>query len=263
MNFRHHSLGIKSILIVASNEWKAFRTNKGLLLSMFMQPLMLYGLLVSALGLSIQTVNYQGIVVSYAQYALIGIFSFFMTTQMSQAMYRSSVDKQFGLLAIKFMNGVQPWHYLTGMNFFPSIGFIFQCSVLLVLGLITGGIYQIVYFLLAVLFGIILLEFWSSLGILLSTKISDYQKRDLVMTLIFTPISYAAPTLYVLSDNSSILIKLIAAINPLTYQLNALRSIAFGIFDLKTILISVVLSLVMVLLAQSILKRMKLTLAER
>lgn len=83
------------------------------------------------------------------------------------------------------------------------------------------------------------------------------------MTLIFTPISYAAPTLYVLSDNSSILIKLIAAINPLTYQLNALRSIAFGIFDLKTILISVVLSLVMVLLAQSILKRMKLTLAER
>lgn len=263
MNFRHHSLGVKSILIVASNEWKAFRTNKGLLLSMFMQPLMLYGLLVSALGLSIQTVNYQGIVVSYAQYALIGIFSFFMTTQMSQAMYRSSVDKQFGLLAIKFMNGVQPWHYLTGMSFFPSIGFIFQCSVLLVLGLITGGIYQIVYFLLAVLFGIILLEFWSSLGILLSTKISDYQKRDLVMTLIFTPISYAAPTLYVLSDNSPILIKLIAAINPLTYQLNALRSIAFGIFDLKTILISVVLSLVMVLLAQSILKRMKLTLAER
>lgn len=263
MNFRHHSLGIKSILIVAINEWKAFRTNKGLLLSMFMQPLMLYGLLVSALGLSIQTVNYQGITVSYAQYALIGIFSFFMTTQMSQAMYRSSVDKQFGLLAIKFMNGVQPWHYLTGMSFFPSIGFIFQCSVLLVLGLITGGIYQIVYFLLAVLFGIILLEFWSSLGILLSTKISDYQKRDLVMTLIFTPISYAAPTLYVLSDNSPILIKLIAAINPLTYQLNALRSIAFGIFDLKTILISVVLSLVMVLLAQSILKRMKLTLAER
>ncbi|MEJ6348451.1 ABC transporter permease [Holzapfeliella sp. He02] len=263
MNFRHHSLGVKSILIVASNEWKAFRTNKGLLLSMFMQPLMLYGLLVSALGLSIQTVNYQGIVVSYAQYALIGIFSFFMTTQMSQAMYRSSVDKQFGLLAIKFMNGVQPWHYLTGMSFFPSIGFIFQCSVLLVLGLITGGIYQIVYFLLAVLFGIILLEFWSSLGILLSTKISDYQKRDLVMTLIFTPISYAAPTLYVLSDNSPILIKLIAAINPLTYQLNALRSIAFGIFDLKTILISVVLSLAMVLLAQSILKRMKLTLAER
>lgn len=102
-----------------------------------------------------------------------------MTTQMSQAMYRSSVDKQFGLLAIKFMNGVQPWHYLTGMNFFPSIGFIFQCSVLLVLGLITGGIYQIVYFLLAVLFGIILLEFWSSLGILLSTKISDYQKKEI------------------------------------------------------------------------------------
>ncbi|MGX4645052.1 hypothetical protein [Holzapfeliella sp. JNUCC 80] len=156
MNFRHHSLGIRSIWIVASNEWKAFRTNKGLLLSMFMQPLMLYGLLVSALGLSINSVSYQNVTVSYAQYALIGILSFFMTTQMSQAMYRASVDKQFGLLAIKFMNGVQPWHYLTGMNFFPSLGFIFQCGILLILGLITGGIYNTMLFLLAVLFAIFL-----------------------------------------------------------------------------------------------------------
>ncbi len=263
MNFRHHSLGIRSIWIVASNEWKAFRTNKGLLLSMFMQPLMLYGLLVSALGLSINSVSYQNVTVSYAQYALIGILSFFMTTQMSQAMYRASVDKQFGLLAIKFMNGVQPWHYLTGMNFFPSLGFIFQCGILLILGLITGGIYNTMLFLLAVLFPIFLLMFWSALGILLSTKISNYQKRDLVMTLIFTPISYAAPTLYVLSDNSPILIKFISAINPVTYQLRALRSIAFGIFDIKAIMISITLSLIMVLLAQHILKHMKLTLAER
>ncbi|MGX4645051.1 ABC transporter permease [Holzapfeliella sp. JNUCC 80] len=105
--------------------------------------------------------------------------------------------------------------------------------------------------------------FWSALGILLSTKISNYQKRDLVMTLIFTPISYAAPTLYVLSDNSPILIKFISAINPVTYQLGALRSIAFGIFDIKAIVISITLSLIMVLLAQHILKHMKLTLAER
>jgi ABC-2 type transport system permease protein len=263
MQFRHSSLGLKSIHIVALNELRAFNTNKGLLLSMFMQPLMLYGLLVSALNFNIKFVSYNGISIPYSQYALVGITSFFMTTQMSQAMYRSSVDKQFGLLAIKFINGIQPWQYLTGMSCFPSIGFIFQCLILLILGLLTGGIYNVALFLLAMLFGLIVLEFWSSLGILLSTKISSYQKRDLIMTLIFTPISYAAPTLYVLSANSPTIIKILSAINPLTYQLNALRNIAFGIVDIPSVVISLLLSLAMVIFTQYILRHMKLTLTEK
>lgn len=55
--FRHISLGFKSILIVANNEWRAFMHNKGLLLSMFMQPLIIYGLLVLALSENIGPVQ--------------------------------------------------------------------------------------------------------------------------------------------------------------------------------------------------------------
>lgn len=83
------------------------------------------------------------------------------------------------------------------------------------------------------------------------------------MTLIFSPISYAAPTLYVFSDNSPLIIKILSAINPLTYQLKALRAVAFGSFNLMEIVSAILISIAMIVLAQVILKRMPLSLAER
>jgi len=261
--FRHQSLGLKSIKIVANNEWRAFKHNKGLLLSMLMEPLITYGLLVMALNENLSAVHYAGLTISYNKYALTGVLTFFMTTQMSQAMYRSTVDKEYGLLAIKFTNGVQPWHYITGMSFFPMIGLLFQSSILFILGGFTGGIYNIGLLLLSFLVLLISLEFWSALGIILSTRISSYEQRDVVMTLLFSPISYAAPTLYVFNSHSPFIIKVLSAINPLSYQLKAIRTVAFGIFNWIDILIAIVITLFMIVIAQFILKRMPLTLSER
>lgn len=210
---------------------------------MVMQPIMLCGLLVLALSTNISSINYFNHKIAYNQYALIGILAFFTTTQMSQAMYRATVDKQYGLLAIKFLNNVQPWHYLTGMSFFPSIGWF--------------------YYFMTLPLGLIILEFWSSLGILLSTKIATYEKRDLIMTLIFTPISYAAPMLYALSHHAPWILKALTSINPLTYQLKTLRSIAYGNFDIISISIGVGVTIAMIIIMQIILKCMQLTLSER
>lgn len=80
LNFRKTSLGTRAIKIVAYNEWKAFKQNKGLLLSMGMEPLMSYGLLVLALSTNFSVVKIMGLTVSYRQYALTGVLTFFMTT---------------------------------------------------------------------------------------------------------------------------------------------------------------------------------------
>lgn len=262
-HFRNISLGLRSIRIVANNEWRAFMHNKGLLLLMFMQPLITYGLLVMALNQNLSSVHYESLILPYKQYALTGVLSFFMTTQMSQAMYRATVDKEYGLLAIKFTNGVQPWHYLTGMSFFPIVGLLFQSAVLIVLGLATDGVYNLGLLLLSLPVLIISLEFWSTLGIVLSTRISSYQQRDIIMTLIFSPVAYAAPTLYVFSNNSPLIIKVLAYINPLSYQLKALRTVAFGIFNINDLLIALALTIIMIIFAQIILRKMPLSLAER
>jgi ABC-2 type transport system permease protein len=76
-HFRNISLGLRSIRIVANNEWRAFVHNKGLLLSMFMQPLITYGLLVMALNQNLASVHYESLILPYKQYALTGVLSFF------------------------------------------------------------------------------------------------------------------------------------------------------------------------------------------
>lgn len=261
LKFREISLGLKAVKIVALGEWKAFRQNRGLLLSMAMGPLISYGLLVLSLNTSLGPVKVEDVIVSYKQYALTGVLTFFMTTQMSQAMYRATIDKEYGLLAFKFLNGVRPWAYLLGMNFFPVLGLLFQCLILLGLGLFSNGIYRLGHFLLALLVVIVSLGFWTALGILLSTKIKTYEKRDVVMTLIFSPVSYAAPTLYVFSDKLPLFVKVLVTINPLTYQLKAIRTVAFGKFDLLALLLDLALTLAMFILTQRILQKLPLTLA--
>ena len=113
----------------------------------------------------------------------------------------------------------------------------------MLLGLVSEGIYKVSLFLLAILVVIVSLGFWTSLGILLSTKITTYEKRDVVMTLIFSPVSYAAPTLYVFSDDLPLIVRILTMINPLTYQLQAIRTVAFGSFDVTVLIIDFLLTL--------------------
>ncbi|MCT7846290.1 MAG: ABC transporter permease, partial [Lactobacillus iners] len=68
---------------------------------------------------------------------------------------------------------------------------------------------------------------------------------------------------YVFNSHSPFIIKVLSAINPLSYQLKAIRTVAFGIFNWLDILIAIVITLFMIVVAQFILKRMPLTLSER
>lgn len=56
---------------------------------------------------------------------------------------------------------------------------------------------------------------------------------------------------------------MLTSINPLTYQLNAIRSIAYGNFNITSIGIGVLITIVMIVATQIILNRMQLTLSER
>lgn len=263
LKFRHQSLGfVRSVYIIGYNELRAFLSNKGLLLSMTMQPLMYYGLWVVALSANFNNITYNNEVMPYQKYAFIGVLAVLMTTQMSQAMYRSTVDKQYGLLATKFLNGIQPYHYLAGMSVFPILGFLYQSTILYLLGIMTGITISLLEFLLSLLVAITSLLFWATLGILISSKISTYQKRDIVMTLLFTPLTFASPTFYVLS-NSPIIIKSIALINPMTYQLNAIRSVAYGKADISQIGLVILLTATLMVIVQLVLNNMHLTLQER
>lgn len=261
-DFRTYSAGIRCIAYIANNEFRAFARNKGVLLSMVMSPLITYGLLVLTLSQSIPEVNYHGLILGYSQYALLGVMSFFLTTQMSQAMYRATIDKTYGLLAYKFLNGVQPWHYLVGMSVFPIVGFLFQVFILILIALPTGGVVELLPLIYAVGIFIVGLLFWTTIGVLLSARINSYEQRDMIMTVIFSPLAYASPALYVVNEHSHIIIRILAAINPLSYQLEAVRSVAYGLHEWQALLIAIAITVVALIAGQIILSRMQLKLEE-
>ncbi|WP_395319695.1 ABC transporter permease [Fructilactobacillus frigidiflavus] len=261
-NFRNQSIGIRGLFVVVLNEFNAFKSNLGSIVYMTMQPFLYYAFLVVGISYSIGPVTYQGIKMPYAAYAVIGVIGLIMTMQMSNAVYRSTVDKQFGLMAIKFISGVKPFYYVIGMSAFPLMGYLYQCTILYGILILTGISSYVPYFIFAVFLGTFMLVFWSSLGIICSTLFKNYQQRDIVLQLVFSPIAFTAPSFYLDGAGPKYLLFL-ANINPLTYQLRALRTIAYGKWDTSIIIISLIPTIIVFTIACLILKRIKLTLQER
>ncbi|MCI1880932.1 MAG: ABC transporter permease [Sporolactobacillus sp.] len=263
IKFRKISIGIRGFYVVFFNEIHAFFRNKGMFLSMTLQPILYFGFMVIGINASIGgTIYYLGRNIPYSAYAIVGVISLLMTTQMSQAMYRSTVDKQYGLLALKFLNGIRPGFYILGMSTFPALGYLYQSIILLTLGIASGVIQHMPFLPFAMIIGLVMLIFWTSLGIIISTKINNYQRRDIITTLLFTPLAFTAPSFYSL-DHSPRIIQVISYMNPMTYQISALRSIAVGKFNWLYLGISISFSVLSVILAVMILDRMELTFSER
>ena len=78
--------------------------------------------------------------------------------------------------------------------------------------------------------------------------IKNYKQRDFVMDTLLVPILFAAPLFYSF-DNAPFILKCISRLNPLTYQVDAMRVIAFGIPDFTTICIVLVFTVVAYLFA--------------
>ena len=126
----------------------------------------------------------------------------------------------------------------------------------------TGATRSIPYFGWTIVAGIPVLIFWSTIGIMVSTLLKNYQQRDLFMQLVFTPLSFTSPAFYVL-DKAPRYVQVVAWFNPMTYQLRFLRSVAFGKFDFGVFGITIGLTVFCVAVGLVLLGRMHLTLQER
>lgn len=71
--------------------------------------------------------------------------------------------------------------------------------------------------------------------------IKDYKQRDFVMNTLMLPVLFAAPLFYSL-ENAPVFLRLLSQINPLTYQLEAMRTIAFSVSDYTYILAVLILA---------------------
>lgn len=135
-------------------------------------------------------------------------------------------------------------------------------SALYFISIIFGDYFAIAQFTILVLFSIVMMIFWFSIGIIISLKVRSYKTRDLILNTLLLPISFTAPIFFSL-DNSPIFIRLMSQLNPLTYQLNALRDISFGSSNRLNVIIVLVMTVVVSIIAIYSVRNAELTTDER
>ncbi|WP_225745023.1 ABC transporter permease [Marinilactibacillus sp. Marseille-P9653] len=261
-SLRHSSnLGLNGLKLLIQNEYKAFFRNKGTFLSQIIQPVLYFIFIVIGINSFVDNVTYNEIVVSYTNYALTGILGILIISQMTQAIYRVTIDKKYGLLALKIQSGISPFFYLLGMSTYPTLGFIIQSISLFLIANIFGHGFSIISSLLVMLFCVFILLFWTSIGIMITLRINNYNTRDNIISFLITPLGFSAPAFYFLEDVPTF-IRLLAYINPLTYQLSAIRGLAFNHINLIVFSIPLLFLILVLFVASKIISNTDLELTE-
>lgn len=244
LSYKHQkSKFIQSILRVSYIEYCALINNKHLIYTQLLVPTLYFLFYSTGISSTFGMISYANTEVSFLQFSFIGIVGLTVYSQMAQSVYRIILDRKWGLLAFKYFKGVTPLAYIIGKMSFPVFNFLVQISILYLISILMGDYFIVSQFIVIALFSIIIMIFWFSVGTIISLKVSSYKVRDLILNTLLLPISFTAPIFFSF-DKAPIFIRYASYLNPLTYQLNALRDIAFyipnyfnvGIVGLMTLL---------------------------
>jgi len=240
-DFRKKSnLGLYGLGLLIKYETKAFFENKGSVLSLLLTPILFFVFI--STGISRMTV-----------YLVLG--------QMSQTIYRTTIDKKYGLLALKLLSGIKPFYYVIGMSTYAMLGLSVQMFALIILANFFGIHYSLMKIGVMIVIIILTLLFWSALAVAITLRISNYQVRDNILSFVITPLSFTAPVFYVL-DYAPLWMKWLAKINPVTYQLGALRQGVMLNQYFQSIIILLVFALAATALSSNLVAKSKLNLTE-
>ncbi|MGF3113076.1 ABC transporter permease [Facklamia sp. P9177] len=235
---------IKSILRVSYIEYRALINNKHLIYTQLLVPTLYFLFYSTGISSTFGMISYANKEISFLQFSFIGIIGLTVYSQMAQSVYRIILDRKWGLLAFKYFKGVTPLAYIIGKMSFPLFNFLIQISVVYLISVLMGDYFTASQFLVIALFSIIIMIFWFSVGTVISLKISSYKVRDLILNTLLLPISFTAPIFFSF-DRAPIFIRYVSYINPLTYQLNALRDISFHIPNYFNVGIVVLMTMLM------------------
>lgn len=252
--FRDYAtLNMAAILSIIRIEFKVFFETRPMLISQLLTPLMYFLFIIAALSDMIGEVTVNGVSVPYSEYALVGILIMSMMGQMTRVIWRMTVDRRYGFFALKMQAGVKPFFYILAMSTSAVLGYATQGIVFYLIILLFDLHFTLLSFLGMWFIGLISLFFWISLGAGITMFIKTYQMRDMILTFLIMPLSFSAPSFYVL-QSAPLFIQIIAAINPLTYQLLAMREVAFGIVDITSLIYVSLFSLLSLYIASIIVR---------
>lgn len=160
---------------------------------------------------------------SYLAFVLPGLIILQSLKGFSRAMYRTVLDRQWGMLTIKRLAGSGGAGYALSKIVAPVAALLVQALVLIALAFAMGVRIPAVNVGFGILIAIISVATWASLAVVVTSFVRDYVVRDMVVSWMMLPLSLAAPVFYQL-ETAPTYLQWIARFNPLAWQVEALRS---------------------------------------
>lgn len=173
---------------------------------------------------------------SYLRFVVPGAIVMQALSGLNRVVARTVTERRWGLAAFKLQSGVPQSAYLLGILFPGVIVFAAQALVLLALAVALGVRYSVLSSIAMVAVAILCVLTWECLSFVVAAAIRNYQTRDFVLAVAVMPLTFAAPVFYTL-DNAPTALRLLARVNPLTYQAELVRGVAQGAFALSAALI--------------------------
>ena len=258
-NVNRKNWSLAKLIIIAEFEAKIFfNSANNIIGQLVIEPVAYIALLVAGLqgwNRVIQIDN--GSFVDYSTFALPGILAMQLVRAFARVIYRVTVDRRWGLQALKFIAGTGIFAYIFGMTLMPVVIFLIQTVVSVIVISILGCQFTMTGLTIMTGLGMLVVIFWTCMAIIVTTAIKNYTQRDLVINLSLLPLMFSAPVLYPLNSAPNY-IKMISFFNPLTYQVTAMRAAFTQSAFTSSLWVIVFLSLLSFLICALVLSRAEL-----
>ncbi|MCO5216732.1 MAG: ABC transporter permease [Thermomicrobiales bacterium] len=200
-----------------------FSEGRSLISSLLLEPIVQLLILAAGLQGAINAAGFTGSV-SYVTWVLPGLVALQTVRAFSRTMYRTVLDRQWGMLTIKRLAGVGGAGYTLGKVAPSAAALIPQVVVLFILAVMMGSRFSLANTMVTIALALVAALFWAALAVIITGFVRDYVVRDIVVTWVMLPLSMAAPVFYPIETAPSYL-RWIARFNPLAYQVDALRTV--------------------------------------
>lgn len=161
---------------------------------------------------------------SYLMFVLTGLFGLHALRGFSRTMYRTVLDRQWGMLTVKRLAGAGGAGYTASKIVAPGIALVIQVGAMALVAILMGARFGMARFAGSLAISIIAVMFWAALAIIVTAFVRDYVVRDMIVEWMMLPMSLSAPVFYSL-DSAPVYLQWIARVNPLAYQVQAIRGV--------------------------------------
>lgn len=254
---RSSALSLKGIWIIADFEARAFINYPSTAIGrILIEPLVYTAFLAAGIQGLLSDMD-----ISYLTFAFSGILAIQALRAFGIMIYRATVDRRWGILGLKMLSGIGSLGYILGFALVPILVFIAQVLVVTPIAILLGAELPLVNLMATIGIGVVMILFWTCLALMITTGIKNYKQRDMIISLSLLPITFSAPVFYSITS-APLYLQVISYINPLTYQVLAMRNASLGNFWSWELGVTILLGLVSVYLSVIILSRAELLSSE-